>query len=35
MKIIGQSTLSSGTPYIHLGYIAATTVKPDGKFLGA
>lgn len=33
MKIVGQSTLANGTPYIHLGYIAATYMKPNMALL--
>jgi hypothetical protein len=32
MKIIGQSILVDAKPYLHLGYISATTVKPNGFF---
>jgi hypothetical protein len=34
MKIVGQSTLANGTPYIHLGYTAATYTQPQMKLLG-
>jgi hypothetical protein len=33
MKIVGQSTAVSGTPYVHLGYLAATYMKPNMSLL--
>lgn len=35
MKIVGQSTLVRGTPYVHLGYLAASYVKPHAALLNA
>jgi len=37
MKIVGQSTLANGTPYVHLGYLAAgthTSTKQNSAWLG-
>ena len=34
MKIVGQSTLAEGMPYTHLGYLAATYMKPNMALLG-
>ena len=33
MKIVGQSTLANGMPYVHLGYIAATYIEPNMALL--
>ncbi|MFI5381052.1 MAG: hypothetical protein ACHRHE_17280 [Tepidisphaerales bacterium] len=33
MKIVGQSTVANGTPYLHLGYLASTVLKPQASLL--
>ena len=32
MKVIGQSILVEAKPYLHLGYVSTTTLKPDNTF---
>lgn len=33
MKILGESKLVDATPYVHLGYLAATSYHPDGRMM--
>jgi len=35
MKLIAQSVVPSRLPYIHLGYLATTSTRPDGTFFHA
>ncbi|MHC4201465.1 MAG: hypothetical protein ACYSU0_15855 [Planctomycetota bacterium] len=35
MKLIAQSVVPPGLPYIHLGYLATTSTKPERPFLSA
>ena len=35
MKIIGQSTIATTPPYVHLGYLATTVVRYSSSAIGA